>query len=221
MPVNPNANTSILEVIIHQKHTWILNDFQCNQSLIDSLGWYTNGGGAFNGQPSLQCQSPTPSYLGAGFTVISQRTYCTDLSTVAQISTGALITRINISRSTNMTIGYVGAAWPNSMRMASGLPANNWSVVTRINLTQSFVMNSSPGKVLMHCIIKCILFHSTVIASVPIICVIEGQTTMITFPIADCDTGNVIRCRWASSVGAAGDECGDVCNNLPGANFSE
>ena len=43
---------------------------------------------------------------------------------------------------------------------------------------------------------------------------------MIQIPAADWDLDNDIRCRWASSTGAAGDECGDVCGNLPNATIS-
>ena len=59
-----------------------------------------------------------------------------------------------------------------------------------------------------------------VTGSLPIIRVIEGQQAVIQIPAADWDTSNDIRCRWASSSGTAGNECGDVCNNLPGAILS-
>lgn len=62
--------------------------------------------------------------------------------------------------------------------------------------------------------------YISVIASVPVIRVIEGQTAVISFPILDWDTSNDLRCRWASSSGTAGDECGDVCNNIPNATIS-
>lgn len=61
------------------------------------------------------------------------------------------------------------------------------------------------------------LSYTLVMVSLPIIRVIEGQTAVILFPFSDWDVFDIIRCRWASSTGIAGDECGDVCNNLPGA----
>ena len=57
------------------------------------------------------------------------------------------------------------------------------------------------------------------IASMPVVRVIEGQTAVILFPIQDWDTSNDLRCRWASGSGVAGDECGDVCGNIPNANL--
>ena len=59
-----------------------------------------------------------------------------------------------------------------------------------------------------------------VTGSLPIIRVIEGQTATIQIPAADWDVDDDIRCRWASSSGPAGDECGDVCDNLPGATLN-
>ena len=54
----------------------------------------------------------------------------------------------------------------------------------------------------------------------PIIRVIEGQAAVIQIPAADWDASDDIRCRWASSAGPAGDECGDICSNLPSATLS-
>ncbi|CAF4236059.1 unnamed protein product, partial [Rotaria sordida] len=56
--------------------------------------------------------------------------------------------------------------------------------------------------------------------SLPLIRVIEGQTAIIQIPAADWDRTDDIRCRWASSSGAAGDECATICNNLPSAILS-
>ena len=56
--------------------------------------------------------------------------------------------------------------------------------------------------------------------SLPIIRVILGTTSVIQIPAADWDVTDDIRCRWASSSGAAGNECGDICGNLPNAVLS-
>lgn len=56
--------------------------------------------------------------------------------------------------------------------------------------------------------------------ALPIIRVIEGQTATIQIPAADWDVSDDIRCRWASATGSVGDECGDVCGNLPGATLN-
>lgn len=51
--------------------------------------------------------------------------------------------------------------------------------------------------------------------------VLEGQLAKIQIPVLDFDVTNDIRCRWASNAGVLGDECADVCENLPGANISQ
>lgn len=56
--------------------------------------------------------------------------------------------------------------------------------------------------------------------SLPIIRVREGTTAVIQIPAADWDVDDDIRCRWASNTGVAGDECGDICSNLPNASLS-
>jgi len=56
-----------------------------------------------------------------------------------------------------------------------------------------------------------------VTGSLPIIRVIRGRTAVIQIPAADWDVTDDVRCRWASSAGTAGDECVNLCQNLPGA----
>ena len=218
--MNPHASNSTVEVIIYEKHLWTLSRLRCNRTLIASLGWYTDGGRAFTRQPFIQCQSSPASCSGTRFTTISQRTNCTDFSTSAQISSGALIQKLNLSHTTNIVVGYYGAAWPVQILMTNGAPANYWSIVTHIDLTQGYPINSSPGTVLFHHSRKSYLCPITVTGSLSIHRVREGQLAVIQIPYADWDQTDSLGCRWANNVGAAGDECGDVCNSLPCANLS-
>ena len=65
------------------------------------------------------------------------------------------------------------------------------------------------------------LFHPFLVTgALPIVRVIEGQTAIIRIPAGDWDRTDDVRCRWALSSGSAGDECGDICLNLPGATIS-
>lgn len=61
---------------------------------------------------------------------------------------------------------------------------------------------------------------NVVTGSLPLIRVIENTTAVIQIPAADWDSTNDVRCRWASATGYAGNECGDVCSNLPGASLT-
>ena len=206
-------------MIIYQKHSWPLNRLECNQSTIDNLGWYTDNGGPFAGEPFVQCLSAAASCTASGFTTVSQRTYCTDFSNVTQSSSGAVLVNRTLARTTNIIVGFVSSAWSPDIRMPNGTNASNFRIVTRIDLGQGFPINTPPGSVLRsYC--NTISTYISVIASAPVIRVIEGQTAVIRFPILDWDTSNDLRCRWATSSGAAGDECGDVCSNLPGAVLS-
>jgi hypothetical protein len=59
-----------------------------------------------------------------------------------------------------------------------------------------------------------------VTGSLPIIRVIENQLAIIQIPAADWDTGQTLRCRFASNTAGYGSECSGVCGGLPNANIS-
>ena len=136
-------------MIVSQTHSWTLSRFPCNQALIDSLGWYNDGPAPFSNQPFMQCLSASASCTASGYSTIIERTYCTDFSNSVQISSGALIKRITISRSTNILIGFTGSAWASEILLGTGAYANFWRVVTKIDLTKNYPINSSPGESLM------------------------------------------------------------------------
>jgi hypothetical protein len=118
-----------------------LSRFGCNQALIDSLGSYLDGG-SFYGEPNVACVG---SCTGSGYVLISQPTFCTDFAISVQVSSGALIKKLNVSRNTNILVGFASSAWAAEIRTLTGAAANYWNVVTRIDLTQKYPINSSPG----------------------------------------------------------------------------
>ncbi|CAF4636094.1 unnamed protein product, partial [Rotaria magnacalcarata] len=119
------------------------------KQLIDSLGWHTDGGGAYTNEPSI-------------------------------------------------VFGFTRSAWALVIKTSVGSVANNWRMITRIDLTQTYPLISSP-----------------VNGSLPMIRVREGLSSVIQIPAAGLDTTNDIRCRWASIIGAAGDECSDLgCDSI-------
>ena len=138
---------------------------------------------------------------------------------MVQSSSGALIKRLNLSRTADIIVGFASVAWASEIIRTNGTTsASSWRVLTRIDLSKNYPINSSPGmkSILFRCIL-CLLFLSCanlVTGSLPIIRVVEGRQAVIQIPAADWDTTNDIRCRWASASGSAGNECGDVCNNL-------
>ena len=219
-PVDPYASGPNVDVIIYQTHSWTLSRLNCSQAMIDSLGWYTDGGGAFNGVPSLACISSTVSCTASTFNTINQRTFCTDFSNTVQSSSGALIKTMTLSRSTNILIGFVGSSWAPEIKLANGNGAISWRVVALIDLTKNYPINSSPGMSYSYQPYENSRSFNLVTGALPVIRVIEGRQAIIQIPAADWDVTNDIRCRWANSSGAAGDECGDVCSNLPSAVLS-
>ncbi|CAF5031394.1 unnamed protein product, partial [Rotaria sp. Silwood1] len=142
-PVDPYTNSSNVEVIIYQSHSWTLSRLHCDQALIDSLGLYVDGT-SFTGEPSIACQSPA-GCSGTGFTTISQVTYCTDFSTAVQISSGALIKKITLDRNTDILVGFTGNSWAPEIKTSLDGVADYWRVITHIDLTQKYPINSSPG----------------------------------------------------------------------------
>ncbi|CAF2058121.1 unnamed protein product [Rotaria magnacalcarata] len=140
------------------------------KQLIDSLGWHTDGGGAYTNEPSIVCQSTAATCTACRYAPINQRTY----------------------------FGFTRSAWALVIKTSVGSVANNWRMITRIDLTQTYPLISSP-----------------VNGSLPMIRVREGLSSVIQIPAAGLDTTNDIRCRWASIIGAAGDECSDLgCDSI-------
>lgn len=143
-PTDPYTNSSTVEVIIYQTHSWTLSRLNCNQTVIDTLGPYLDGG-SFYGEPDVACRPNATSCTGSGWTLISEPTFCTDFSLAVQISSGALIRKRVLNRNTNILVGFARNTWADEIRTGSGAQAIYWSVTTRIDLTQKYPINSSPG----------------------------------------------------------------------------
>lgn len=134
----------MVEILVYQTHSWTLSRLPCNQALIDSLGPYLDGG-TFYGEPNVACQPNTAACSGTGWVLISEPTFCTDFSTAVQISSGALIKKEVLNRNTAIRVGFTGGNWASVIRTGTGAAANSWSVLTRIDLTQKYPINFSPG----------------------------------------------------------------------------
>ncbi|CAF1266840.1 unnamed protein product, partial [Didymodactylos carnosus] len=182
--------------------------FTCNQALIQSQGPYCDGGCAVATAIPLMCiKSVSPSTCANSIynsVEVNQGLICTDFNVYLSISSGATYKKVSLSNSTDIYISYNSSAW------ATEIGANNWAVTTHIDLTQR-PLNTSPG--LYPPIINRFLFYTLVFhlvtGSLPLIRCRVGQVCTIQIPIADWDTGNVLRCRW--STGSPVDECGDIC----------
>ena len=142
--MDPYTNASLVDVIITQSHSWTLSRYVCNQVTINTLGpYFDSAGGA---QPSVACRPGPAPCVSSGFVTIQQPTFCTDFSLAVQISSGSLITRMTLDRSTNILVGYSGGNWATVIQNSLGNPAAGWEVDTHIDLTQKYPINSSPGR---------------------------------------------------------------------------
>lgn len=182
------------------------------------MAWYAdfrNGLGA-----EVHCQSGPAICSASGFSSITDRSFCTDFSVAVQSSSGSLIQRRTLNRNSNIIVGYVSGDWADEIKATAGGAAGGWRILTRIDLTQKYPINFSPGMFSEYRMSLLIRNIHLVTGSLPIIRVIENQTAVIQIPAADWDPEDDIRCRWASSTGAAGNECVNVCDNLVGAILS-
>ena len=134
----------MVEIIVYQSHSWTLSRFNCNQAIIDNQGSYLDRG-AITGQPNVVCQPNVATCTAAGWTLINDPNYCTDFSLAVQISSGALLRKRTINRNANIRVGFADIAWATEILNANGVSAGAWSVVTRIDLTQKYPLNFSPG----------------------------------------------------------------------------
>lgn len=152
-PVDPYTNASRVEILVVQSHWWTLFYFDCDQTIIDNLGWYNDyRNGMTITQPWVSCvSSPTSLCTSVGFNTILQRLYCTDYNDLLDLSSGSTITKITLNRTANFLAGYASSAWAGEIKMANGVSAGAWRIITRIDLTQKYPINSSPGEIEFTC----------------------------------------------------------------------
>lgn len=152
-PVDSLATGSTVEIVIYQTHSWTLGRFYCDQTMIDNLNWYNDGGSLTVWEPFVNCYSGA-ACSSSLFSLIRERTYCTDYSTTVQSSTGALIKKVILSRNTQIIVGFVSAAWaPEIIATGTNSSAGWWHVLVKIDLTTTPI-NSSPGRTIC-CILVC------------------------------------------------------------------
>jgi hypothetical protein len=104
-PVDEYSTVDPVQILIQEKHTWTYPRFNCDQTLISTIGSYYDSSGPTS-YPVISCMS-TCSTTG-GFTTINHITYCTDYNVNTLISTGAYYTKQYLYRTANLNIGYSG-----------------------------------------------------------------------------------------------------------------
>ena len=139
-PVNPTAvSGSTVDIIITERHSWTLTRYTCNETTINTFGVYNDT------QPeapaTLSCLSASAVCLASLYQTINSPLFCTDFSTVFQISSGTYYTTQTLAINSIIDIASRGASWVNETT------TNVWSLVSHIDLTPiSGVINTSPGR---------------------------------------------------------------------------
>lgn len=161
--------------------------------MISSVGLLASGTG------SLSCFSGTPSC--SGFTTNSADVYCTDFSATTDYSSGERYYTYTLLAANTYIVGFYSSAW-----LALAMGGNGvWQVTNKIQLSTrpDGVINTSP-----------------VTSTLPVIYRTINTLHVHIVQMADADSTDTLRCRWATDNTPVNtnnwDECGSVCSpSLP------
>jgi hypothetical protein len=139
-PTNPTAISGpTVSITITERDSWTLTRYACNDTTIDTFGVFNDTNSTV--PATLACISASATCAASGYQTINSPLYCTDFSTVYQISSGTYYTTQNLQINSIVDIAWQGSAW------ATEILTNQWSLVSHIDLTPiSGKINTSPGK---------------------------------------------------------------------------
>ena len=148
----------------------------------------------------LRCYSTTCSNYANNVSVLVP---CLSFDLGLDVSTGSGTASVTLLAGSQIVIGYRSTNW---LTLVYGAVFPPWSVITYINL----VVRSDNGRI-----------NSSPVSSIaPLVTVLVNSLQTFRIPIADADL-DVVQCRWATNTTVIGpdivDECGGVCQNMPGA----
>nr|ACD54819.1 unknown [Adineta vaga] len=137
----------------------------------------------------------------SSWTSISALTICTDYSVVLDVSSGEKSTTELLPLNTQFSITFASSAWFTALVIGGNSP---WYVTSRINtmIRPDGLINSSPIAVTLPIIYKQINIQH-----------------VHTIQMVDFDRTDILKCRWSSASSNINsyNECGGVCNGVPGA----
>jgi hypothetical protein len=139
-PVNPYSLVSPIAIIITERHSWTLTRYQCNATTVSTFGVINDTQSTV--PATLTCISSAAACTSSLYATINSPLYCTDFSTILDVSTGTYTSQQNLAVSSIIDLAWRGSAW------AITLKTNDWSVVTHIDLTPLTLnkINTSPGR---------------------------------------------------------------------------
>jgi hypothetical protein len=139
-PTNPTSISGpTVSITITERHSWTLTRYACNITTIDTVGVFNDTESTI--PPTLACISGLSTCASSLYHTINSPLYCTDFSTVFEISSGTYYTTQSLTLNSIIDIAWQGAAWTVETL------TNQWSLVSHIDLTPiSGKINTSPGK---------------------------------------------------------------------------
>jgi hypothetical protein len=134
---------------------------------------------------------------------MSTTTYCTDFSVQLDVSSGEYFQTYTIPLNTKFSICYSSSAWFAALYVGAN---GNWVVTCEINtaVRPDGYLNTSPIAVTLPIIYKQINVQQVHVVQ-----------------MSDFDGTDTLKCRWSTASGNINgyNECGGVCNGVPGANL--
>lgn len=191
--LNTTPSGSTAQILIHQRYSWRRSYFSptCSNSMITSQGYIGTGTGTL------------PCYVGScgSFTTLSTDVTCTDFSATTDYSSGERYDTLTLPLGSTFIVGFYNGNW-----LALAIGGNSyWQVTGKVQLTvrPDGVINTSP-----------------VTSTLPVLYRTVNVQHVHVVQMADADTTDTLRCRWATSNTPANtnnyDECASVCSpSLP------
>ncbi|CAF4098017.1 unnamed protein product, partial [Adineta steineri] len=201
-PLNNTPSGSTVAVQVRERWSWnrayvsgVINFF-CNDATIAAHGTMGISSGNY-----VRC------YTGicSNWTIMDTAINCTDYSANLTVSSGEHYETQIFPLNITFSIAFSASQW--FANIVAGKGSSPWSVACRINtnIRPDGYINSSPIAVSLPIIFKQINIQQVHVVQ-----------------MSDFDGTDILRCRWSTSSGNINnfDECGGVCNGVPGASLT-
>ncbi|CAF0967799.1 unnamed protein product [Rotaria sordida] len=218
-PTDNTTTGSTLPIIFTQSYQWRQSGplTYCNQSYV-----LNHSPQIPTGISKLICVTSNSSC--GGYNALNISGYCTDFSTILDLSSSQISTVQNITIGSKFCIAFQGATWIGLQTVNCVTSASTTSNTTTISTTTlSSCYNSAPRWSIGCCLDLSIrldgLINTPPVTNIisPINLLVDTETN-IKIPVIDANN-DVIRCRWAQNTSLL-DECGDVCGIAPASTLN-
>ena len=200
-PADPYDNSSSIKINLIQSYWWTYPRVQCATNVPISTALYSSA------NANLICIADCSTDGGYSSNPIDILTDCSVASSPVGLMISQRSVSVTLSAGAHFYVAYRGIAWrPLNI---SGASSPNWSIVSFIDLRlrpDGFINTPPVARVVSPQY------------------VIVNETVHLPISVEDVNTGDDIRCRWATSSGVTPvDECGGICypaGILPTASLS-